>query len=90
MELTYRTLQRPESDIVLWDDRIITMEGPRRYLKFTQNKTQMPMKIGFSPTLDELLPRPEGKVRVLRAPLVATLAAIITPTMASARCCVGP
>ena len=73
MELTYRTLQRPESDIVLWDDSVITTEGTRRYLKFTQNKTQMPMKIGFSPALDELLPKPDGKVRVLRAPLVARL-----------------
>lgn len=73
MELTYRTLQRPESDIILWDDTTIATEDGRRYLKFIQNKTGMRMKIGFSPALDALLPRREGIVRQLRAPLVATL-----------------
>jgi integrase len=73
MELTYRTLQRPESDIVIWDDTVIATEGDRRYLKFTQNKTGMRMKIGFSPALDGLLPKPDGKVRQLHAPLVGTL-----------------
>lgn len=73
MELTYRTLQRPESDIILWDDTVITTSGDRRFLEFIQNKTGMPMKIGFSPAMEALLPRPAGKVRRLRAPLVATL-----------------
>lgn len=73
MELTYRTLQRPESDIILWDDTTITTEGDRRFLKFKQNKTGMAMKIGFSEALEAMLPRREGKVRQLRAPLVATL-----------------
>lgn len=73
MELTYRTLQRPESDIILWDDMVIVTEGDRRYLKFTQNKTGMLMKIGFSERLEGMLPRPEGNVRRLRAPLVGTL-----------------
>jgi integrase len=73
MELTYRTLQRPESDIVLWDDTVIAIEGGRRFLKFTQNKTGMRMKIGFTAALDALLPPREGNVRRLRAPLVTTL-----------------
>lgn len=73
MELTYRTLQRPESDIILWDDTVIATEGERRFLKFRQNKTGMQMKIGFSPLLDQLLPRRDAKVRQLRAPLVGTL-----------------
>lgn len=73
MELTYRTLQRPESDIVLWDDTVITSEGGRRYLKFKQNKTGMAMKIGFTPALDSLLPPRESNLRKLRAPLVTTL-----------------
>ena len=73
MELTYRTLQRPESDIILWDDTTITTEGDRRFLKFKQNKTGMAMKIGFSEALEAMLPKREGKVRQLRAPLVATL-----------------
>lgn len=73
MALTYRTLQRPESDIVLWDDTIIQTEGGRRYLVFNQHKTGARMKIAFTPDLDALLPVPGGKVRQLRAPLVATL-----------------
>lgn len=73
MELTYRTLQRPESDIVTWTENDITRSGDRRYLEFKQNKTGMRMKIGFSPAMEDLLPRHEGVVRKLRAPLVATL-----------------
>lgn len=73
MELTYRTLQRPESDIVLWDDTVISTEGGKRFLIFEQNKTKTRMKIAFSEALDKLLPKPDGKVRRLRAPLVATL-----------------
>lgn len=73
MELTYRTLQRPESDIIGWTDTIIVTEGDRRFLKFVQNKTGMRMKIAFSAQLDQLLPARTGTVRQLRAPLVATL-----------------
>lgn len=73
MALTYRTLQRPESDIVLWDDRIIQTEGSRRFLVFNQHKTGMPMKISFTADLDAVLPVPDGKVRQLRDPLVRTL-----------------
>lgn len=73
MALTYRTLQRPESDIILWDDSHVVKEGERRHLQFIQHKTGQRMKIGFTPDLDAVLPVPEGKVRQLRAPLVATL-----------------
>lgn len=73
MVLTYRTLQRPESDIVLWDDTIIQTENGRRYLCFDQHKTGARMKIAFTPDLDAVLPVHSGKVRQLRPPLVATL-----------------
>ncbi len=73
MELTYRTLQRPESDIVLWDTSIVITEGGRRKLDFKQNKTGTPHKIGFSQAMEELIPRREGNVRKLREPLVHTL-----------------
>jgi integrase len=73
MVLTYRTLQRPESDIVLWDDTVIQTEGGRRYLVFEQHKTGMRMRIAFTADLDAVLPIPEGNVRQLRAPLVGTL-----------------
>lgn len=73
MELTYRTLQRPESDIILWDTSVVITEDSRRKLDFIQNKTGHMHKIGFSSAMDELIPKPEGNVRKLREPLVRTL-----------------
>lgn len=70
MELTYRSLQRPESDIIKWDTTVVTTENGRRILSFTQNKTGQKMKIAFSPALEQLLPAPAGNVRVLREPIV--------------------
>lgn len=73
-ELTYRTLQRPESDIVGWDSSVISSEPAGRFLRFRQNKTGQPMAIAFSDELDELLPRAApGKVRKLVEPLVRRL-----------------
>lgn len=73
MELTYRTLQRPESDIILWDSRVVVTEGGRRKLDFKQNKTGTLHKIGFSQAMEELIPRRAGNVLKLREPLVHTL-----------------
>jgi integrase len=73
MELTYRTLQRPESDIILWDSRVVVTEGGRRKLDFKQNKTGTLHKIGFSPAMEELIPHRAGNVLKLRQPLVHTL-----------------
>lgn len=73
MELTYRTLQRPESDIILWDTSVIVNEGGRRKLDFRQNKTGTLHKIGFSQAMEELIPHREGNVLKLREPLVKTL-----------------
>lgn len=71
MELTYRTLQRPESDIIWWTtETLITEEGVRK-LHFQQNKTGTWMKIALSPDLDALLKR--GKVVKITEPLVHTL-----------------
>ena len=73
MELTYRTLQRPESDIILWDSRAVSNELAGRFLRFKQNKTGRNMVIALSPALDALIPRPSGTVRKLQEPLVGTL-----------------
>lgn len=70
MELTYRSLQRPERDIFQWGTTVVTSENGRRILSFTQNKTGRKMKIAFSPALEQLLPAPAGNVRVLREPIV--------------------
>lgn len=73
MELTYRTLQRPESDIIRWDMRVVSNEPTGRFLRFKQNKTGRDMVIAFSPSLDELIPRPAGVVRKLIEPVVRRL-----------------
>lgn len=75
MELTYRTLQRPESDIVTWDMSVVSTDHDgRRYLTFRQNKTQTRMRIALSAELEALLPsRTEGNVQKLREPLVRRL-----------------
>jgi integrase len=76
MALTYRTLQRPESDIILWDRRKVVKvrDDGRRELVFVQNKTQRTMVIAFSPDLDDLVP-PFEVVTALHEPdpLVRTL-----------------
>jgi integrase len=73
MELTYRTLQRPESDIILWDSTIIVHRGGARMLNFQQNKTKQWMLIRVTAELDDLLPSDDGNVRRLREPLVQRL-----------------
>lgn len=74
LSATYRTLQRPESDIILWTSSIVKVEGGRRKLEFTQNKTGTRHKIGFSDAMDGLIPRREGNVIKLGpVPLVKTL-----------------
>ncbi len=73
IELTYRTLQRPQSDIITWDSRVIIIENGRRKLQFRQNKTGTMHKIGFSAAMEELIPQREGNVLKLREPLVKTL-----------------
>lgn len=73
MELTYRTLQRPESDIILWTSADLVMEDNRRKLDFTQHKTGRRHKIALPPAIEELIPRPVGNVRKMREPLVKRL-----------------
>lgn len=73
MALAYRTLQRPESDIILWDSRILIHRDGAKMLHFRQNKTGLWMLITVTPELDELLPRDDGNVTRLREPLVQRL-----------------
>lgn len=77
MALSYRTLQRPESDIILWDSSIVVHREGVKMLKFRQHKTGQEMLIRVTPEVDELLPRDEGNVRklqaILKEPLVQRL-----------------
>ncbi len=70
MELTYRSLQRPESDLILWKSNVVVNEVAGRFLRFKQNKTGTNMVIAMSDELDVLIPRPQGNVRQLVEPLV--------------------
>ncbi len=72
MELTYRTLQRPESDIILWTTRVLATEGKARLLKFTQNKSGRTCSIALSAELDALVRASLGKVPKLEQHLIRT------------------
>lgn len=69
MELTYRSLQRPESDIIRWDTSVICNRAGGRTIEFVQEKGRRKnpqrMVIAFSPDLDLLLPTPQDNVRTL-------------------------
>lgn len=57
MELSYRTLQRPESDLIRWDRReVVKVRDGKRVLDFVQWKTGRRVVIAFSPELDALIP----------------------------------
>lgn len=77
MALTYRTLQRPESDIIKWTTQHIVRDAVdgRRTIDFVQHKTGRKHRIALGSELEELLqlPAPGAKVRPLREPLVKRL-----------------
>lgn len=72
MELTYRTLQRPESDIIRWDTTVLAVQDSRRILRFTQGKTGRTMQIEVPAGLSALIRESLGDVPTLRQPLVRT------------------
>lgn len=72
MEITYRTLQRPESDIIHWDTTVLSTVEGRRVLKFKQSKTGKTMQIEVSPELNTLIKASLGEVPKLRQPLIRT------------------
>ena len=74
MELTYRTLQRPESDILGWTAAVVKQspEGGR-VLAFQQRKTGRGVQIAVTGDLAALLDQAIGAVPVLHQPIVHTL-----------------
>ena len=70
MELTYRTLQRPESDIIAWTPAIIKTKGDGKVLHFRQGKTGRLIDIGLEGRLLELVEDAAGAIPVLRRPLI--------------------
>jgi integrase len=72
MELTYRTLQRPESDIILWTTKVLATERGRRVLKFRQNKTGKDLTVVLDSDLDAQVRAQLGTVVGLEQHLIHT------------------
>lgn len=74
MELVYRTLQRPESDMIGWTAAIVRRKGDGRVLHFRQEKTGRLVDIALTGRLEQLIDQAIGTVPQLRQPIVHTLA----------------
>ncbi|MDR2260221.1 MAG: tyrosine-type recombinase/integrase [Azoarcus sp.] len=72
MELCYRTLQRPDSDILSWTVANIISRQGLRVLRVQQNKTKKTLDIGMTPELDALLRRLVGDVPAIGRRLICT------------------
>lgn len=73
MELTYRTLQRPESDIIGWTPANVRNKEGGKVLRVQQNKTGRILEIALDGRLLELIESAVGEVPVLRRPIVHRL-----------------
>lgn len=72
MELTYRTLQRPESDIILWTHGVIRTKDGGRVLSFRQHKTQRMVDIAIPDELDAMIRKSVGDVPRIHQTLIHT------------------
>lgn len=72
MELTYRTLQRPESDIIAWTNSVIRTKDGARILHFRQAKTGRLVDIALTDELQAMIRKSIGDVPRLHQPLVHT------------------
>lgn len=75
MDLTYRTLQRPESDIIGWTPAVLARDPrtQKRVLHFKQGKTGAWLKIAMTPDLEQLITRAMGDPPRIDQTLVHTL-----------------
>jgi integrase len=73
MQLVYRTLQRPEVDVLAWTPANIRNKGDGRVLRFVQSKTKKAIDIGLVGELEKLIDAAIGEVPVLHQPIVHTL-----------------
>jgi integrase len=70
MELTYRTLQRPESDILDWTVANLTMKDGKRILRVNQGKTGTTVDIALSEDLHSVLQKLVGDIPRIGKPLI--------------------
>jgi len=68
MELTYRTLQRPESDILGWTPADIRQKAGGKILRVEQHKTGQVLEIALDGDLLALIESAVGEIPVLRRP----------------------
>lgn len=76
MELVYRTLQRPEVDVIAWTRANVRTKGSgahEKVLRFVQSKTGRQIDIALVGRLAELIPEAKGDVLTLHQPIVHTL-----------------
>lgn len=73
MELVYRTLQRPEIDILAWTPSNIRSKAGGRVLSFRQSKTGRLIDIALVGRLDEMVRQAIGDVPQLHQPIVHRL-----------------
>ena len=73
MELTYRTLQRPESGIIGWTPANVRSKEGGKVLRVEQNKTGRVLEIALDGDLLALVESAIGEVPVLHRPIVHTL-----------------
>ena len=72
MELTYRTLQRPESDIIYWTLANLPTKDGKRIIRNKQNKTAKTVDIEIAPDLEPLIDRLVGDIPKIGRPLICT------------------
>lgn len=73
MELVYRTLQRPEIDVLAWTPTNVQKKDGGKVLRFRQNKTGRMIDIALVGQLGELVEAAIGEVPQLRQPIVHTM-----------------
>ena len=72
MELTYRTLQRPESDIIYWTLANLPTKDSKRIIRNRQNKTGKTVDIEIAPDLEPLIDRLVGDIPKIGRTLICT------------------
>lgn len=70
MELTYRTLQRPESDIIYWTLANLPSKDGKRIIRNKQNKTGKTVDIEIAADLEPLINRLVGDIPRIGRPLI--------------------
>lgn len=73
MELVYRTLQRPEVDVLAWTPANVRTKDGGKVLSFVQSKTKRRIDIALTGLLATLVQDAVGEVPVLRQPILHTL-----------------